>query len=249
MAIKIKGTVALVTGANRGIGRALTEALVAGGALKVYAGSRDPRAVQDLVERHGNVVVPLRLDVTSPAEVAEAASLASDLKLLINNAGVAGHAGGAFTDLAWIDAGRREMEVNVFGTLGVTQALAPILARNGGGGVVNIVSVAAFSNFPLLASYSASKAALHSLTQASRIMLKGQGTWVGGVYPGPVDTDMAEKIPFEKTPPQDVARAILAGIEAGEEEILPDQMAKQFGATYLAGPKALEQQIGAMAAA
>jgi len=249
MAIRIEGTVALVTGANRGIGRALVEALVEAGAKKVYAGSRDPKAVDELVKRHGARVVAVRLDVTRPGEVENAAAQAGDVRLLVNNAGVAAHAGAPFTDAAWHEAGRREMDVNVFGTLSVTQAFAPVLARNGGGAVVNIVSVAALSNFPLLASYSASKAALHSLTQASRLMLKGQGTYVGGVYPGPVDTDMAAKIPSEKTPPQEVARAILAGIERGDEDIFPDVVARQFGKTYLEDPKALEQQIGNMLAA
>jgi NAD(P)-dependent dehydrogenase (short-subunit alcohol dehydrogenase family) len=249
MAIRIDGTVAVVTGGNRGIGRALVEALVEAGAKKVYAGSRDPKAVEDLVKRHGGRVVPLRLDVTSAAEVTKAASQAGDAQLLINNAGVAAHAGAPFVDAAWLEAGRREMDVNLFGTLSVTQAFAPVLARNGGGGVVNIVSVAGLANFPLLVSYSASKAALHSLTQASRLMLKGQGTYVSGVYPGPVDTDMAAKIPSEKTPPREVALAILAGIERGDEDIFPDAVARQFGKTYFEDPKALEQQVGAMIAA
>jgi NAD(P)-dependent dehydrogenase (short-subunit alcohol dehydrogenase family) len=249
MAIRIEGTVALVTGANRGIGLALAEALVEAGAKKVYAGTREPGAVDALVKRYPGRVVALRLDVTRPAEVANAAAEAGDVRVLINNAGVAAQAGAPFVDAAWLEAGRREMDVNVFGTLSVTQAFAPVLARNGGGAVVNIVSVAGLSNFPLLASYSASKAALHSITQASRLMLKGQGTYVSGVYPGPVDTDMAAKIPSEKTPPVVVARAVLAGLERGDEEIFPDEVARQLGTTYLKDPKALELQIGNMIAA
>ena len=135
------------------------------------------------------------------------------------------------------------MEVNFYGTFAVTQAFAPVLARNGGGALVNIASMAALVNFPLLAAYSASKAATHSITQAARLMLKSQGTRVFGVYPGPIDTRMAEPIPLEKTSPVDAARAIVAGIEAGYEEIFPDPMSRGIGAGFLADPKGIERQV------
>lgn len=245
MGYPIKGRTALVTGANRGIGEAIVDALVNAGAARVYAAARNLKDLAALTARHGARVVALQLDVTDPAQVAAAASAASDVQLLVNNAGYAGYTGGTFSDAKWLVAGRQEMDVNFFGTFAVSQAFAPVLAKNGGGAIVNIASIASLVNFALLASYSASKAAVHSLTQATRMMLKGQGTQVFGVYPGPIDTRMAEDIPFEKTSPADAARAIVAGIESGREEIFPDPMSQGMGAVYLASPKALEQQVAA----
>ena len=251
MGLAIAGTTALVTGANRGIGQAIVDALVSAGAAKVYAGARHTADLAPLIARHGAVVVALQLDVTSSADIAAAATAANDVQLLVNNAGVAAHVGGAFTDAQWLAAGRREMDVNFFGTFAVTQAFAPVLAANGGGAVVNLGSVASFVNFPILIAYSASKAATHSLTQATRLALKPQGTQVFGVYPGPIDTRMTEDIPFPlaKTSPADAARAIVAGIEAGTEEIFPDPASRGMGGAFLAAPKDLERQVAAMAAA
>jgi NAD(P)-dependent dehydrogenase (short-subunit alcohol dehydrogenase family) len=248
MGYSIKGKTALVTGANRGIGEAIVDALVAAGAAKVYAAARHLDDLKALSARHGARIVPLQLDVTLSAQIAAAAAAASDVQLLVNNAGFAGRAGESFADLQWIVAGRQEMEVNFFGTLAVTQAFAPVLAKNGGGAIANLASVASLVSFAMLASYSASKAAVHSLTQATRAMLKSQGTQVFGVYPGPIDTRMAEGIPFDKTSPADAAKAIVAGIEAGTEEIFPDPMSQGMGAGYLANPKELERQVAAMAA-
>ena len=140
-----------------------------------------------------------------------------------------------------MDAARTEFEVNVVGPFALTQAFAPILARNGGGTVANVSSVVALVAFDILPSYSASKAALHSLTQATRASLQGQGTYVAGVYPGPIDTDMAKVIEMEKATPAEAAAAILDGLEAGDEEIFPDPMSRQVGAQYLASPKGLER--------
>jgi NAD(P)-dependent dehydrogenase (short-subunit alcohol dehydrogenase family) len=248
MAYSIKGKTALVTGANRGIGEAIVAALVAAGAAKVYAAARTMENLAPLTARHGARVVALRLDVTDPAQIAAAVAAAPDIQVLVNNAGVAAYAGGAFTDPQWLAAGRQEMDVNFFGTFAVTQAFAPLLAKNGGGAIVNIASIAALVNFALLASYSASKAAAHSLTQATRAMLKGQGTQVFGVYPGPIDTRMAEGIPFDKTSPADAARAIIAGVEAGVEEIFPDPMSQSMGAGFFNNPKEAERQLAASAA-
>lgn len=245
MGFPIKGQIALVTGANRGIGEAIVDALISAGAAKVYAAARNLKDLGALTARHGARVVALQLDVTNPAQIAAAAVAAADVQLLVNNAGYAGYTGGSFDDKKWLVAGRQEMDVNFFGTFAVSQAFAPVLAKNGGGAIVNIASVASLVNFALLASYSASKAAVHSLTQATRMMLKGQGTQVLGVYPGPIDTRMAEDIPFEKTSPADAALAIVAGIEAGTEEIFPDPMSQGMGAGYLASPKALEVQVAA----
>ncbi len=246
MSHPIKGTTALVTGANRGIGEAIVDALIRAGAARVYAAARNTKDLAALAARHGSRVVALQLDVTQPAQVAAAAQAAPDVQLLVNNAGYAGHSGGAFSDAQWLAEGRREMDVNFFGVLAVSQAFAPVLARNGGGAIVNIASVASLVSFALFVSYSASKAAVHSLTQVTRMMLKAQGTRVHGVYPGPIDTRMAAGVPFEKTSPADAALAIIAGIEAGDEEIFPDPMSQNMGAAYLAGPKELERQVAAM---
>ena len=247
MGYSVKGKTALVTGANRGIGEAIVDALIGAGAVKVYAAARHVSDLARLTARHGARVVALQLDVTDSAQIAAAVSAASDVQLLINIAGFAGHAGGPFTDPKWIMAGRQEMDVNFFGTFAVTQAFAPVLAKNGGGAIANLASVASLVSFALLASYSASKTAVHSLTQATRMMLKGQGTQVFGVYPGPIDTRMAEGIPFAKTSPADAAHAIVAGIEAGMEEIFPDPMSQGMGAGYFANPKETERQVAAMA--
>lgn len=248
MAHPIKGTTALVTGANRGIGEAIVDALIAAGAARVYVAARSVENLSPLIARHGARVVALKLDVTDPAQIAAAVATTPDVQLLVNNAGYAGYTGGAFTEVQWLASARQEMEVNYFGTFALTQAYAPVLAGNGGGTIVNIASVASLVNFALLASYSASKAALHSLTQATRLMLKSQGTQVLGVYPGPIDTRMAESIPFDKTSPADAAKAIVAGIERGDEEIFPDPMSQDMGAGYLASPKELERRVAAMAA-
>ena len=241
---RIEGAVALVTGANRGIGRALTEALLTRGVRKVYATARNPEALRAL--RHERLV-SLRLDVTDADQIRAAGEAASDVELVFNNAGVALARG--IADSTVLGQARREMEVNYFGPLQLLQRLAPTLAKNGGGAVVNIGSAAGLTNIPFLPTYSASKAALHSLTQAARILLGAQGTSVFGVYAGPVDTDMARELAVPKTSPRDVAFAILDGIEAGQEDIFPDPFAVDFGRQFGSSPKASERQIAAMTAA
>jgi NAD(P)-dependent dehydrogenase (short-subunit alcohol dehydrogenase family) len=180
MGYALSGKIALVTGANRGIGEALVDALVAAGVTKVYAAARSVSALDPLLARHGSRVVPLQLDVTDATQIATAAATATDIDLLVNNAGMVGFFGGDFTDPKWIEGGRQEMEVNFLGTFAVTQAFAPVLAKNGGGAVANLNSVASFVSFPILAAYSASKAATHSLTQVTRAMLRGHHTQVFG---------------------------------------------------------------------
>src|SRR5712691_7660219 len=207
---RIEGAVALVTGANRGIGRALTEALLSRGVKKVYATARNPEALRGLRDER---LVALRLDVTDADQIHAAGEAAPDVELVFNNAGVALASG--IADSTVLDQARREMEVNYFGPLQLLQRIAPSLARNGGGAIVNIGSAAGLTNVPFLPTYSASKAALHSLTQAARIILGAQGTSVFGVYAGPVDTDMSRELAFQKTSPRHVAFAILDGIEAG----------------------------------
>jgi len=241
---RIEGAVALVTGANRGIGRALTEALLARGVKKVYATARDPEALRALRNER---LVSLQLDVTDADQVRAAGEAASDVELVFSNAGVAFPSG--IAEPTVLDQARREMEVNYFGPLQLIRRLAPTLARNGGGAVVNIGSAAGLTNIAFLPTYSASKAALHSLTQAARILLGAQGTSVFGVYPGPVDTDMTRGFAMPKTSPRDVAFAILDGIEAGQEDIFPDPFAVGFGRLFESSPKAAERQNAAMVAA
>jgi NAD(P)-dependent dehydrogenase (short-subunit alcohol dehydrogenase family) len=244
--LQIKGRVALVTGANRGIGRGLVEALLARGARKVYAATRKPEAVADLTAAAGGRVVPLGLDITNAADVQEAVAQADDVDLLVNNAGVVGHAFSGFEDARWLDAARQEFETNVLGTLRVSQAFTPVLARHGGGTLVNISSVAGLVGMPVALTYSSSKAALHSLTQSTRQLLRGQGTFVVGVYPGPVDTDMAADFTFPKVSVASAANAILDGLEQGLEEIYPDPFASEYGEEYAVNPKGLEGRIAAL---
>jgi NAD(P)-dependent dehydrogenase (short-subunit alcohol dehydrogenase family) len=240
---RVEGAVALVTGAGRGIGRALTEALLARGVKKVYATARNPEALRAVRDDR---LVLLQLDVTDGDQIRAVGEAAPDVELVFNNAGVA-LAGGIAAPTV-LGQARREMEVNYFGPLQLLQRLAPSLARNGGGAVVNIGSAAGLTNVPFLPTYSASKAALHSLTQAARVLLGAQGTAVFGVYAGPVDTDMVRELAMPKTSPRDVAFAILDGIEAGQEDIFPDPFAVDFGRRFQSSPKASERQIAAMVA-
>ena len=244
---KISGNVAFITGANRGIGRAITEALLQRGASKVYAAARRPEEIADLTERFGDRIEAIELNVTNGDQVQAATERAGDVALLINNAGVA--VGGGLTDDTVLQSARQEMEVNYFAPLQLLQGFAPILAGNGGGAIVNISSIAGLSSFPFFPTYSASKAAVHSLTQAARALLATQKTAVHGVYPGPVDTDMAKEIEMDKATPSEVANAILDGVEAGTTDIFPDAFAVTFGHQFQASPKTSEEQLAAMIAA
>lgn len=239
-ATKIEGAVALVTGANRGIGRAITEALLARGVKKVYTTVRHLETLHDLRDPR---VVPLQLDVTDPVQIRSAAAAAPDVELVFNNAGVA--VPGGITESVDLESARHQMEVNYFGPLQLLQRLAPSLARNGGGAVVYVGSLAGLTSIPFVPTYSASKAALHSLTQAARMLLSAQGTSVHGVYPGPVDTDMSRGIDMPKASARDVAIAILDGVEAGMEDIYPDPYAVEFGRVFGSSPKASERQFAA----
>lgn len=241
---KIDGKVAFVTGANRGIGRAFVEELLDAGASKVYASARNPESLTELVEAGQGRVVPVKLDVTDAAAITALASSHSDVSLLVNNAGIAGFAG--FIAADDIEAARSEMETNYFGVLNMSRAFAPVLKTNGGGAIINLASVASHANFPVLGSYSASKAAVHSLTQGIRAELAAQGTHVAGVYPGPVDTAMAEGFPMDKTAPNDVAREVLEALEDGAEEIYPDPASKDMFAVFVSDHRALERQAGEM---
>jgi NAD(P)-dependent dehydrogenase (short-subunit alcohol dehydrogenase family) len=215
----IKGSVALVTGANRGIGRAFTRALIEHGAAKVYAGVRDPAAVAD------QDVTALRLDVTKPEEVAAAAAAAGDVTIVINNAGIAGTGTGLLEGT--LDGARQAMDVNYFGTWAVSRAFAPVLARNGGGALVNMLSLASWVGRPSSPGYAASKAAQWSLTDALRQGLREQGTLVVGVHCGYVDTDLSAWTDAPKISAADVAAQTVQALANDWVEVLADEETRQ----------------------
>jgi NAD(P)-dependent dehydrogenase (short-subunit alcohol dehydrogenase family) len=231
--MKISGSTALVTGANRGLGQALVQALRDAGCRKIYAAARHVDGIAAAA-----TVEPVRLDITKDEQVSAVAARCGDVDLLINNAGVA-----AFTPLLGAptaDNARLEMETNYFGTLAMCRGFAPVLAKNGGGALVNILSVTSWFSAPLQGSYCASKAAAWSLTKAARFELRAQGTQVVGVYAGYIDTGMTAGLSIAKTRPQDIAARVLAGIEAGTEEILADERAHNVQAELLKDSSAFD---------
>ncbi|KOV58141.1 SDR family oxidoreductase [Streptomyces sp. MMG1121] len=217
----IKGSVALVTGANRGIGSAFAQALLAHGAAKVYAGVREPDTFR------GPGLVPLRLDVTDEEQVTAAARAADDVSIVINNAGVTG--GPSLLEGAF-DGARREMEVNYFGTWAVSRAFAPVLAAHGGGALVNMLSVASWVANRRFPSYAASKSAQWSLTNAFRLVLREQGTLVVGVHAGYVDTDLAADVDSPKILASEVADKTMTALLHDEPEVLVDEATRNVRA-------------------
>lgn len=228
--MNINNAVAFVSGANRGLGLAFARALLARGASKVYAGVRNPEGI-DIPG-----IVAVRLDVTDPASVAAAAALCADTTLLVNNAGIARILPSMLSpDLA--DVAREIFETNYYGTMRLSQAFAPVLAANGGGAIVNVLSDAVWVARPFLSAYSASKAAAWSFTNSLRSELRGQHTLVQGLHVGFMDTDMTHGFDMQKTAPEAVARQALDGVEAGVEEVLADAVTVAIKAS-LSGPQA-----------
>lgn len=219
----VKDSVALVTGANGGIGSEIARALLRAGAAKIYCGARQVDSLRTLTSVAPDRLVPIQLDVTDPASLAKAAAVCPDVTLLINNAGWNSNEG-LFSANA-IDNARREMETNFLGTFAVSRAFQPILAKNGGGGLVNLITVVAHSNLPVMSTYAASKAALLSLTQGLRAELREQGTHVMGVLPGAVDTPMTPGFEGMKMRPLQVAEALIQGLHARMEQVYPGGMA------------------------
>jgi NAD(P)-dependent dehydrogenase (short-subunit alcohol dehydrogenase family) len=218
--MKIDNAVALVTGANRGIGLAFTRELLARGARKVYAGARDPSTVtQPGVEA-------IRLDVTRPDEVAAAAARAGDVTLVINNAGIGDPGGFLAADSE--EVARRLFETNFFGMLRVSKAFAPVLAAHGGGALLNVLSIASWMNSGQLAPYAASKSAAWSLTNALRHELAVQNTQVLALHMAFVDTDLVRTMDGPKTSPQEIVARALDGLEAGLVEVLADERTRLF---------------------
>ena len=232
--MNLKEKTIVVTGANRGIGRALVEEALRRGAKRVYAGTRRPLAHLD------GRVTPLTLDVTNAAQIEGAVDRVESLNILINNAGLA-----LYDDLSDRAALERHLAVNLFGTYGVTQAFLPLLTRSRGA-IVNALSVAALAALPLIPAYSISKAAAFSLSQSLRALLAGRGVSVHAVLAGPVDTDMSRGLEIPKASPESVARAIFDGVEKEEEDIFPDPMSESLAQSWRSGAaKALERQNAA----
>jgi NAD(P)-dependent dehydrogenase (short-subunit alcohol dehydrogenase family) len=217
--MKIKDSVVLVTGANRGLGLEFAKQALARGARKVYAAARDPSKVK----LPG--VIPIKLDVTNSGEVAAAAKQCGDVTLLINNAGI-GSVGGVATG----EPGpmlREQLETNLFGMLNMSHAFAGTLGKNGGGGLLNILSILSFVNSPLLGVYGVTKAAAWALTNSLRIELRAQGTQVLGFHAGFIDTDLIRGFDVQKSRPEDVVREAYEAIEAGAQEVLADAPTRQ----------------------
>jgi NAD(P)-dependent dehydrogenase (short-subunit alcohol dehydrogenase family) len=233
--MEIANSTVLVTGANRGIGRALTEEALRRGAKRVYAGTRQSLAHPD------RRVTPLTLDVTDAAQIQAAVEKVSSLDLLINNAGL-----GLYDDLSDRAVLEQHLAVNLFGTYGMTQAFLPLLTRSRGA-IVNVVSIAAFASLPVMSAYSISKAAAFSLSQSLRALHAGRGVSVHAVLTGPVDTDMTRGLDIPKASPESVARAIFDGVQNGEEDIFPDPMSESMAEGWRSGAaKALERQNAAL---
>jgi NAD(P)-dependent dehydrogenase (short-subunit alcohol dehydrogenase family) len=235
--MNLQGTKVLVTGANRGLGRALVEQLLERGAATVYAAARTPGTLSQ-----ADRVVPIQLDITSPTEIAAAATRIPALDLLINNAGLLA----SFNIVeSTVEAIERDMQTNYWGTLAVTRALLPAIEKSKGA-IANVLTVASLAAMPAHGGYSASKAAAFSLTQALRGDLAKRGLRVHAVFPGPIDTDMIKGFDLPKTSAADVARATLDGIARGDEDIFPDPMAASVGAEYAKMPKSVEKMFAAM---
>ncbi len=231
---KLQNTTIFITGANRGIGKSLVKAALAKGAGKVYAASRD---INNLPDFKDNRVIPIELDITNTDLVAHAAEIASDTKVLINNAGVLSPGTILEGDM---EGKQKDMEVNYFATINMMRAFVPILEKNIPARIVNVASIAAYSPLPFIAGYAASKAALFSATQAVRIELAKKGITVHAVNPGAIDTDMNKGSEMEAMGNPDLtAKSILDEVEKGILDIIPDDMGKGMYDTWRKEPSKL----------
>ncbi|HET7793437.1 MAG TPA: SDR family oxidoreductase [Rhizobacter sp.] len=226
--MKLDNAVVLVTGANRGLGLAFAREALARGARKVYAAARDPASVT----LPG--VEAIRLDVTNADEVAAAAQRCGDVTLLVNNAGIAA-TGGFLADGA-MGSARQQFETNFFGVWRMSQAFAPALRANGGGAILNVLSIASWINTPLLGVYGASKSAAWAFTNGLRLELLPQNTQVLGLHVGFIDTDLVRGMDVPKTPPELVAQRAFDGLEAGADEVLADEITRQVKQGLVASP-------------
>lgn len=226
--MNIQDSVALVTGANRGLGKAFVQALLAAGAKKVYAAARETETITAI-----NGVVPIKLDVTNLDQINAVARECADVSLLVNNAGILHGAG--LLDISSLDAARSEWETMCFGPLALSQAFDPILAANGGGAILNVLSALSWISMPGAASYSSAKAAAWSLTNGLRNELSGQGTQVVGLHVGFMDTDMIRDLEVQKSDPNIVAKLTLEAIQKGDLEVLADPVSVQLKQGLSAG--------------
>jgi len=244
--MKLDQAIVLVTGANRGLGRALVHAALTAGAQRIYAGAREPQQLDALVHSAPGKIVPLAIDITDPRSLEAAAAQASDVTIVLNNAGVLASYN-LLTSTA--DELSRDFATNVFGTLAASKAFLPALERagaRGGAALINVLSIVSFASMPALGGYSAAKAASYSITQALRGELAAKNIAVHAVFPGPIDTDMSRGVELAKTSPADVAKAIIDGVEQGSENILPDPTAREFFAMWRRDTKELERQFVTM---
>ena len=242
--MEVQGSVAIVTGANRGIGEGFVHVLIEEGAAKVYAGARDPASAQHLVDQYPGVVVAIALDVTKPETITAAAAACPDVSVVVNNAG-------AFHNKLLIgaddlSAARDEMEVNYFGPLQMARAFAAALKANGGGAILNVLSVGGIVAVPNMGGYSPSKFAMRAAGTCIRAELVGQGTSVTSLIVGSVDTRMASHVKGSKEQPADIARAAMKGITRGIDEIDTDRFAVESRAALARDPKGMERGMAKM---
>jgi len=233
--VQIEGAVALVTGGNRGLGKAFVRALLDAGAAKVYAAARDASSVTE------SGATPVGLDIRNDHDITAAVKACRDVTLLVNNAGVA-----RFTPLIGapsMDAARDEIAVNYLGTLAMCRAFAPVLAANGGGAIVNVLSVVSWITVPISGSYCVSKAAELAMTNGIRVELGAQGTLVVGVHAGYIDTDMTANLAIKKITPEDVASATLTALERGETEVLADDRSRDVRNRLRNDPASLDREM------
>ncbi len=232
MSVEINQAIALVTGANRGIGKAITEGLLEAGAVKVYAAVRNRDSVGSMIEKYGDRIVPIEYDLTRPETAAAAAKVATDVNLVVSNAGVVNVSDPLAADA--ISSLQFQMERNVYALIHLAQAFGPVLKANGGGALAQMNSLASLKNFTPFTTYSASKAAAYSVTQGLREAWAEQGTHVISIIAGPLKTDMSDSAGMGEgaPPPSLVADALIGALKSGDFIVYPDEMAQQAGAVY-----------------
>jgi len=239
--ILIEGKVALVSGANRGIGKAIVVELLENGAKKVYAGARKVDSLNELKEKYPEKLVPIELDVTNDDTITKVKETAADIDILINNAGIFEF--GNFLKGNLEESLKKNLDVNLWGLIKLTNAMLPILKDKDSAAIACVGSMVSFSSMPMGLTYSASKAAMHSVVQGLRGELKDSNILISGIYPGPIDTDMTKGFDMEKDSPETVAKNVVQGLKDGKEYIFPDKMSSQMGELYLKDPKKLEEEF------